>query len=116
MKALSLNVTFLFSEEKHIDKISEVKMRWTIADIDKYLSMYLSLQKKQYKIYNRFGFLLVKVAFMVIQKQLFLYVYDLKSSDFVKIPIRQQTVKHIVIEYCDNNYIFFWSFFDLEQT
>ena len=47
MKALSLNVTFLFSEEKHIDKISEVKMRWTIADIDKYLSMYLSLQKKQ---------------------------------------------------------------------
>ena len=36
---------------------------------------------------------------MVIQKQLFLYVYDLKSSDFVKIPIRQQTVKHIGIEY-----------------
>ena len=36
---------------------------------------------------------------MVIQKQLFLYVYDLKSSDFVKTPIRQKTVKHIVIEY-----------------
>ena len=99
MKALSLNVTFLFSEEKHIDKISELKMRWTITDIDKYLSMYLSLQKEQEKIYNRFGFLLVKAAFMVIQKQLFLYVYDLKSTDFAKIPIRQQTVKHIVIEY-----------------
>lgn len=49
MKAISLNVTFLFSEEKHIDKISEVKMRWTVTDIEKCLSMYLSLQKNNKK-------------------------------------------------------------------
>ena len=49
MKAISLNVTFLFSEEKHIDKIWEVKMRWTITDTEKCLSMYLSLQKNNKK-------------------------------------------------------------------